>query len=163
MTIRDASRIRIKLPNIDVDADGSYADDANSAFICVTGNVSWSGFKRQSINTTCTESTVDDWGNIVKTFRAGKFIDLGTLTFDVDFDPSTTSLVNAAFRMVGNGDYKVYFPEETGETTGPIITIPAHMTDMTLHTDALTEGDNARSRATLVLKLAGDWTITNPV
>lgn len=161
MTVRDASRIRIKLPNIDVDADGSYADDNNSAFICVTGNVSWSGFKRQSVNTTCTESTADGWGNIIKTFRAGKFIDMGTLTFDVDFDPSTTSIVNAAFRMTGNGNYKVYFPAETGETTGPIITIPAHMTDLTPHTDALAEGDNARSRATLVLKLAGDWTITD--
>ena len=55
----------------------------------------------------------------------------------------------------------VYFPAESGETTGPIITIPGHFTDMTPITDVLAEGDNARSRATLVLKLAGDWAITN--
>lgn len=161
MTVRDASRIRIKFPNIDVDADGSYADDANSAYVCVTGNVSWSGFKRQSIKTTCTEATVDGWGNIIHTYKAGRFIDLGTLTFDVDFDPSTTDIVNAAFRQTGNKNYEVHFPAEAGETTGPVITIPGHFTDMTPMTDALTEGDGARSRATMVLKLSGDWSITD--
>lgn len=161
MTIRDGSRVRIKLPNVDVDQDGSYADDANTAFVCVTGNVSWSGFKRQSIKTTCSESTVDGWGNIVHTYRAGRFIDMGTLTMEVDFDPSTTSIVNAAFRQTGNKNYLVYFPAESGETAGPIISIPGHFTDMTPITDVLAEGDAARSRATLVLKLAGDWTITN--
>lgn len=163
MTVRDASRVRIKLPNIDVDQDGSYADDANTAFVCVTGNVSWSGFKRSSIKTTCSESTVDGWGNIIHTYRAGRFIDLGTLTMEVDFDPSTTSIVNAAFRQTGTKNYQVHFPAESGETTGPIITVPGHFTDMTPITDVLAEGDNARSRATLVLKLAGDWTITNAV
>lgn len=161
MTIRDGSRIRIKFPDIDVDADGSYADDVNAAYVCVTGNVSWSGFKRQSVNTTCTETAVDGWGNIIKIFKAGRFIDMGTLTMDVDFDPSTTSLINAAFRQTGNRSYEVHFPAEDAETTGPYITIPGHFTDMTPITDAMAEGDNARSRATLVLKLSGDWTITN--
>lgn len=158
---RDASRIRIKLPNIDTDADGSYADDANAAFVCVTGNVSWSGFKRQSIKTTCTESPVDGWGNIIHTSRAGRFIDMGTLTMEVDFDPSTTDIVNAAFRQTGNRTYQVWFPPEAGETVGPYIDIPGHVTDMTPITDAMAEGDAARSRATLVLKLSGDWTIHN--
>lgn len=161
MIIRDGSRIRIKAPNADTDADGSVEDQSNSAYLCVTGNVSWSGFKRQSVKTTCTESPVDGWGNIVHTYRAGKFVDLGTLTMDVDFDPSTTSIVNALFRQTQNKNWEVHFPAEAGETTGPYITIPAHSTDLTPITDALAEGDNARSRATLVLKLAGDWTITN--
>ena len=161
MTVRDASRIRIKHPNVDVDADGSVDDQTNAAYLCVTGNVSWSGFKRQSINTTCTESAVDGWNNIIKTYRTGKFIDLGTLTMDTDFDPSTTDKVNAAFRQTQNKNWEIHFPAEAGETTGPIITIPAHATDLTPITDAMAEGDNARSRATLVIKLAGDWTITN--
>lgn len=161
MTIRDGSRVRIKFPNIDVDADGSYADDANTAFVCVTGNVSWSGMKRQSIKTTCSESTVDGWGNIIHTYKAGRFIDMGTLTMEVDFDPSTTSIVNAAFRQTANKTYQVHFPAENAETAGPYISIPAHFTDLVPITDVLAEGDNARSRATLTLKLAGDWTITN--
>jgi len=159
--MRDASRIRLKLPDIDIDQDGSAADDANSAFVCVTGNVSWSGFKRQSIKTTCTETPVDGWGNIVHTYRAGKFVDMGTLTFDVDWDPDTEDLINGAFRMNLNKNYEVHFPAEVGETTGPVLTLPGHITDMTPMTEALTEGDGARSRATMILKLAGDWTITD--
>lgn len=162
-TVRDASRIRIKLPDVDVDQDGSYADDNNSAFVCVTGNVSWSGFKRQSIKTTCTESPVDGWGNIIHTFRAGRFIDMGTLTFDVDFDPEEDNIINAAFRQTANKDYEVHFPAEAGEATGPIIIIPGHFTDFTPITDAMAEGDNARSRGTCVIKLSGDWTITDAV
>ena len=163
MPFRDSSRIRIKFPDIDVDADGSYADDANAAFACVTGNVSWSGFKRQTIKTTCTEATADDWGNIIHTYKAGRFIDMGTLTLDIDWSPSLTDIVNAAFRQTGNRDYEIHFPAEEGETTGPVITIPGHFTDMTPMTDALAEGDNARSRATMVLKLSGDWTIVDAV
>lgn len=161
MPVRDGSRVRIKFPNVDIDKDGSYADDANAAYICLTGNVSWSGMKRQSIKTTCSEATVDGWGNIVHTYRAGRFIDMGTLTFDVDFDPSTTSIVIAASRMNKTSNFEVQFPAETGETTGPKIVIPGFITDMTPITDVMAEGDNARSRCTLVLKLAGDWTITN--
>ena len=159
MTVRDAGRIRFKFPNIDVDQDGSYADDANASYVCVTGNVSWSGFKRQSIKATCTESPVDGWDNIIHVFKAGKFIDLGTLTFDVDFDPSNTDRVNAAFRQTANRDYRVEFPAEPTETTGPVIILPGHFTDMTPMTEAMAEGDSARSRATLVLKISGDWTI----
>lgn len=160
-SLRDASRIRIKHPNLDTDADGSVEDQSNAAYMCVTGNVSWSGFKRQSINTTCTETAADGWGNIVKTYRAGKFIDLGTLTMDVDFSPAVADKVNAAFRQTQNKNWRIEFPAESGETAGPVIVIPAHATDLTPITDVQAEGDNARSRATLVLKLAGDWTITD--
>ena len=161
MTVRDASRVRIKAPNIDVDADGSYADDNNAAYLCVVGGVTWSGMKRGSIKTTCSESAQDGWDNIIHTYKAGRFIDMGTLAMEVDFDPSTTSIVNAAFRQTGNGNYRIEFPAETGETTGPVIVVPAHATDLVPSTEVLTEGDNARSRATLTLKLSGDWTITN--
>lgn len=159
--MRDASRIRVYRPNVDTDADGSVDDNANAAYVCVIGNVSWSGFKRQSVKTTCTESPVDGWGNIVETYRAGKFIDLGTLSMDVDFDPSLTDVINSWFRQTQNKNTRVDFPAEAGETTGPKITIPTHATDLVLHTEAMTQGDNARSRATLTLKLSGDWTITN--
>jgi len=159
--MRDASRIRIYRPNVDTDADGSTDDNANAAYVCVTGNVSWSGFKRQGVKTTCTETPVDGWGNIIHTFQAGKFIDLGTLTMDVDFEPATTDIINSWFRQTRTKNLRVDFPAEGNETAGPKITIPTFATDMTPITDALAEGDNARSRATLVMKLAGDWTITN--
>jgi hypothetical protein len=161
MPVRDASRIRFKFPNIDIDGDGSALDDASAAFICVTGNVSWSGFKRSSIKATCTESPVDDWGNIIHIYKAGRFIDLGTLTLDVDFSPDNEDVAHAAFRNTANRNYEIHFPAEAGETTGPVIVIPGHFTDFTPITDAMAEGDNARSRATLVLKLSGDWTITD--
>ena len=159
--MRDASRIRLYFPNIDVDGDGSFADDANAGYVCVTGNVSWSGFKRQSVKTTCTESPVDGWGNIVHTFQAGRFLDLGTLTFDVDWTAAEDDIAHAAFRNTSNRNYRINFPAEAGETTGPVLLLPGHFTDFTPITNALSEGDDARSRATLVLKLAGDWTITD--
>ena len=161
--MRDASRIRIYRDNVDTDADGSADDNANAAYVCVIGNVSWSGFKRQGVKTTCTETPVDGWGNIVHTFRAGKFIDMGTLTMDVDFEPAQADVINSWFRQTLTKDLRVDFPAEAGESAGPKITIPTFSTDMTPITDALAEGDNSRSRATLVLKLAGDWTITDAV
>lgn len=161
--MRDASRARFYFPDIDVDADGSYADDNNEAYVCVTGNVTWSGFKRQSIKETCSESPVDGWGNIIHQFRAGSFIDPGTLTLEVDWNPSTTDRVNAAFRNKRNRNYEVHFPAEVGESAGPEIVIPAHITDFVPMTPIMAEGDEARSRAQLVLKLSGDWTITDAV
>lgn len=162
MTIRDASRIRIYFPDIDIDGDGSAADENNDFHACVTGNVSWSGFTRQSTKTTCTESTVDTWGNIVHTYRAGAFIELGTLTFDVDWDADDDAGVyHAAFRNKQNRNYQIKFPAESGETTGPIITIPGHFVGFTPITNAMSEGDDARARATLQLKISGDWTITD--
>lgn len=159
--MRDASRIRVYRPNVDTDADGSADDNANAAYVCIIGNVTWSGFKRQSINTTCTESTVDGWGNIVKTYKAGSFIDLGTISFDVDFEPAQASVINSWFRQKQNKNMRIDFPAEAGETTGPKLTIPSHATDMVPHTEAMVEGDNSRSRATMTFKLAGDWTITD--
>jgi len=162
MSYRDSSRIRLKMPNVDVDADGSAADDANAAFICVTGNFSWSGFTRQSIKTTCSESPVDGWDNVIHVYRAGRFLDLGTLTFDVDWDPAEDDIVNAAFRQKFNKNYEIHFPPEAGETAGPKIVVPGHFNGMTPITDVMADGESARTRATLVLKIAGDWTITDP-
>lgn len=161
MAVRDASRIRVYRPNVDTDADGSADDNANAAYVCVVGNVTWSGFKRQSIKTTCTESPVDGWGNIVDTYRAGKFIDLGTLSFDVDFDPSESDVINSWFRQTQSKNMRIDFPAEAAETTGPKIILPSFATDMVLHTEALAQGDNARSRATMTFKLAGDWDIVD--
>lgn len=158
---RDAGRVRIKFPALS--SDGTAVGDIVTAYACVTGNVSWSGFKRSSIQTTCTETVADGWDNIVRTFRAGGFIDMGTLTLDVDWDPSNTDEVNSAFRERTNKNYQIDFPAETGETTGPTIVVPGHFTDMTPITDVLSDGDGARCRATLVLKLSGDWTITDAV
>ena len=160
---RDAGRARLLFPDIDVDADGSYADDDNEAYVCVTGNVSWAGFSRGSMKTTCSESTADGWDNIIHTYKASKFVEMGTLTFDVDWLPSEDDIVNAAFRNTNNKNYRIDFPAEDGETTGPKITIPGHFTNMTPMTNILAEGDEARCRATLVLKLSGDWTITDAV
>lgn len=161
IAVRDASRIRIYWPDIDIVGDNIDAVANTDGYVCVTGNVSWGGFKRQSIKTTCTETAVDGWGNIVHTYRAGRFIDMGTLTFDVDFDPTETSVVVGAFRNTANRTYRIDFPPEGVEVLGPRIALVGHFTDFTPLTNALSDGDDARSRATLVLKLSGDWVITN--
>jgi len=163
MPVRDAGRARMFWPNIDVDGDSSAGDDDNAGYVCITGNASWSGFTRQSIKTTCTESPVDGWGNIIHTYIAGRFIELGTLTFDVDWSPSEDDIVEAAFRNWQNRSYRIDFPPEVGETAGPKIAIPGHFQGFTPMTPFMAEGDEARSRATLVLKIAGDWTITDAV
>jgi len=163
MPVRDAGRARMFWPNIDVDGDGSATDDDNEGYVCITGNASWSGFKRQSIKTTCTESPADGWGNIIHTYIAGRFVELGTLTFDVDWAPAENDRVEAAFRNWQNRSYRIEFPPEVGESAGPTIVLYGHYTDFTPMIGFMAEGDEARSRATLVLKLSGDWTITDAV
>lgn len=159
--MRDSSRARVYFPDVDVDADGSAADDNNEAYVCVVGNVTWSGMKRSSIKETCSETPADGWGNIIHKYRAGSFIDMGTLTMEVDWNPDSDDIVEAAFRSKLNRNIQIRFPAETGETTGPIITIPSHITDFTPMTPIMAEGDEARSRCQLVMKLSGDWTITD--
>lgn len=158
---RDAGRIRIKFPALS--SDGSAVGDIVTAYACITGNVSWSGFTRGSIETTCTEAIADGWDNIIRTYRAGGFIDMGTLTFDVDWDPSNDDSVNSAFRERSNKNYRVDFPAEPDEVTGPVLVIPGHFTNMVPMTDAMSDTDSARSRATLTLKISGDWSLTDAV
>lgn len=162
---RDSSRLRIQLPNIDSTGNGTN-DLGTSTYLCVTGNVSFSGFTRGTMETTCSETTADGWGNVWRIFRGGRFVDAGTLSFDVDWDPDTAAggLELAAFKD-GNDtpqDYVFLAPVEAGETTALSLTFPAVVTSFTPQFGILEDGDESRMMASMELKLSGAPTITLP-
>lgn len=156
MADRDASRIRIQLPTQDTDGDGDI-DASTDTYLCVTDGPNWSGFTRSSVETTCSETTGDGWGNLVRTFRAGKLINMGTITLTVDWDPTGTTGGRefVAFMTNTSGVYKVKFPAEGAETAGPIINITGHMESFTPQGTVLADGQDSRSLAQMVLKISG--------
>lgn len=162
MAERDSSTIKLKYPDLDYDGDGSV--DGGSAFYpCIVGGPNWSGFKKTPVSTLCSNSTLDDWGNLIKSFRSGKILDLGTITLEIQWDPnlvsSEESLILAAFYDGTEGDYLIEIPAEGAETTGPVITIPAIQEGFTPMGEVLVEGDQARLRASVVLRIAGAITV----
>ena len=155
MADRDASRIRIQLPTQDTDGNGTI-DAATDIHLCVTDGPNWSGFQRSSVEVTCSETTGDGWGNLVRAFRAGKMIDLGTITITVDWDPTGTTggreLV--AFMTNTSGIYKIKFPAEGAETAGPIINVTGHVESFTPQGTVLADGQESRSLAQMVIKIS---------
>jgi len=161
--MRDASRIRIKLPLIDDTGDGTPTASTNT-YVCVTGNVSWSGFTRDVVRTDCSETTLDAFGNLIKAFIGGKELDMGELSFDADWDPNIYTAAGgrlyAAFKSGLVGNYLMEFPKNATETTaGPVLTIPACVTKFTPMTASMSTGDESRSRCSITLKIAGDVTV----
>jgi hypothetical protein len=163
MADRDASRIKLKYPNLDYDGDGAV-DSASAFYPCIFGGPNWSGFTKTAVNTTCSNTTRDDWDNIIKTYRSGRVIDMGTLTFDIDWDPNLVSteesLILAAFYDGRTGNYQVEIPKEGSEDEGPIITIPGVQTNFTPGGTVLAEGDEARLSASVTIQIAGPIVIT---
>lgn len=160
---RDASRIRLQLPLIDDTGDGTPTTSTDT-YVCITGNFSWTGFSRSSVRSDCSETTLDAFGNLVKTFTGGKEIDSGEISFDADWSPdaltTTGGRLYAAFKSGLNGDYKIKFPAAVGETAGPIITVPGHVTKFTPMTSVMGDGDESRSRCNITIKISGAITIT---
>lgn len=156
MANRDASRIKLKYPDLDYDGDGSV--DATSAFYaCVYGGPNWSGFTKTKVNVTCSNTTLDDWGNIVKQYRSGRIIDLGTVSFDIDWDPNLVSTEEskalAAFYDGRAGDYLIEIPAEGTETAGPVLTLNMIQESFTPGGTVLAEGDEARLTASVSFQI----------
>lgn len=160
---RDASRIRLQLPTIDDVGDGTPTASTDT-YVCVTGNVSWSGFSRDAVRSDCSETTLDAFGNLFKAYIGGKEIEGGELSFDADWSPdvltTTGGRLLAAFYSGLVGNYKLKYPAAVGETAGPILTIPACVIKFTPMTGVMTTGDESRSRCSITLKIAGAMTIT---
>jgi len=161
---RDSARVRVKLPLQDTNGDGSN-NVSSDVYLCVTSALTFSGFTRNSVNTTCSETADDDWGNIWKTFVGSRMIDAGTVTIPVDWDVDDeyggrefVTLVNSA-----NGDLVVEFPAGSGETTGPKITLTGHAVSFTPNLGVLDDGDGARTTGELVWKISGIPVFTAPV
>jgi len=163
MAIQDASRVRLQFPLIDDTGDGT-PNSGTDTYVCITGNFSWTGFTRGSTRIDCSETTLDSFGNLAAQFQGDKEIDYGSVSMDVDWKPdaltTTNSRILAAFKSGLNGSYVMKFPANVGETTGPIITIPAHMVKLTPMTNVMSTGNEVRTKANITLKINGEITIT---
>jgi hypothetical protein len=155
MSNRDTSLIRVKffLQNVDPSSPGT--DTGSDVYVCLVDGPNWSGLTRGDVETTCSETTLDDWGNLIRTFRAGKLVDLGTVTLTVDWDADDSygGREFAAFMDGRTGDLLIEFPAASGETTGPIITLTGYCNSFTPSGTVLSDEDSARSTAELVYKL----------
>jgi len=155
MSNRDTSLIRVKffLQNVDPSSPGT--DTGSDVYVCLVDGPNWSGLTRGDVETTCSETTLDDWGNLIRTFRAGKLVDLGTVTLTVDWDADDAygGREFAAFMDGRTGDLLIEFPAASGETTGPIVTLTGYCNSFTPSGTVLSDDDSARSTAELVYKL----------
>lgn len=161
MANRDTSRIKIKWFEQTTAPTGSGAapdavDAASDVYACVTDGPTWSGFTRGDVETTCSNTTLDGWGNLIRTFRGGHIVDLGTLTFTVDWDPDDTNGGRefAAFFDGRSGVLLVEFPAASGETTGPSLSLTGYCNKFTPMGTVLSDDQNARSLAEMVFRLS---------
>jgi len=160
MSDRDSSRIKVRFfAQTTVPTGTSPIPDAvdatSNVYACVTDGPSYSGFTRGDVETTCSNTTLDAWGNLIRSFRSGKIIDMGTISFTVDWDPDDTwgGREFAAFMDGRTGDLIVEFPATTGETVGPTLVITGYCNKFTPKGTVLSDGNDARSMAELVYKI----------
>lgn len=157
---QDTSRIRVKFfpqdttPTGTGPALGTVTPNSDS-FVCVTAGPTWSGISRGDVETTCTETALDGWGNLPKQFRPGKLIDYGTITLSVDWeiDNQYGGREFAAFMDGRVGDLVFYFPPEGAQTTGPTMTLTGYCNRFTPSGTVLTDDTGSRLVAELVYKL----------
>lgn len=160
---RDTSRATITFPDLDLTGGGTV--DVGSGFeACVFAGPTWSGFNKPETEITCSADAVDAWGNLIRTYRAGTMVDLGTLTFtlDWDIDNSTGGDGYGAFSGTPAGDFVFTLPAEGAEATGPVITIPGTITNFTPQGEVISEGENSRLLAEVTLRITGAMTFTAP-
>lgn len=157
---QDTSRIRVKFFPQDTTPTGTGPALGNTtggsdSFVCVTAGPTWSGFSRGDVETTCTETALDGWGNLLRQHRPGKMVDLGTLTFTVDWmiDNQYAGREFAAFMDGRVGDLVIYFPPEGAQTTGPTLTLNGYCNRFTPAGTVLTDDTGSRLTAELVYKL----------
>jgi len=160
MAIRDTSRIRVKFYEQTTAPTGSGAapdpvDASSDVYMCLVDGPNWSGFTRGDVETTCSNTALDAWGNLIRQYEAGKLIDLGTLTLTLDWDPDNAygGREIAAFMDGRSGNLTIEFPAKLGETTGPVITANGYCNSCTPAGAVLTDDNNSRSTVELVFKL----------
>jgi len=159
---RDTSRATITFPDLDLTGSGTVGGGFEA---CVFSGPTWSGFSKPETEITCSGDAEDVWGNLIRTFRSGTMVDLGTLNFMIDWDIDNTTGGDAygAFMSTPGGSFVIQLPAETGETTGPIITIPGIITNFAPQGEVISEGDESRLLADITLKITGALSFTAPV
>ena len=159
---RDTSRATITFPILDLTATGSN----EAAFeACIFAGPTWSGFSKPETEITCSADSLDVWGNLVRTFRNGTMVDLGTLTMTLDWDIDNTTGGDAYGAFMSNlgGVFIVELPTEGSETAGPKINLPGIITNFTPQGEINSEGDASRLLAEVVVKISAALTFTAPV
>tara|TARA_R110000868_G_scaffold102246_2_gene281595 strand:+ start:6431 stop:6940 length:510 start_codon:yes stop_codon:yes gene_type:complete len=169
MAIRDTSRIKIRFFAQTTSPTGTSAipdsvDATSNVYACVTDGPTWSGFTRGDVETTCSNTTLDAWGNLIRTFQSGKIVDMGTVTFTVDWNPDDTNGGRefAAFMDGRSGDLLIEFPADVGETVGPYLTLTGYCNKFTPKGTVLSDDQSSRSLAELVYRISA-IDVTGPV
>lgn len=159
---RDTSRATITFPDVDITGSGTIEGGFEA---CVYSGPTWSGFSKPETEITCSGDAEDVWGNLIRTFRNGTMVNLGTLNFMIDWDIDNVTGGDAygAFMSTPQGNYVIQLPLESGESAGPIITIPGLITNFTPQGELVSEGENSRLLADITLKISGAISFTAPV
>ena len=157
---QDVSRIRIRFFEQDVTPTGTgpaleNTDPGSDSFACVISGPTWSGITRGDVETTCTETGLDGWGNLIKKHRPGKLVDFGTITFGVEWDLDT-AYGGREFATVMDGrvgNLVLYFPPEGSQTTGPTITLNGYCNRFTPAGTALSDDTGSKLTAEVQYKI----------
>ena len=159
MAYRDASRITIGFPAFD---DGGTGGSAFTA--CVFEGPNWSGMERPATETTCSSDTLDDWGNLVRTYAQGTVVDMGTidLTVDWDIDNVKGGDVYSSFKSHTSGTFTITLPKQGTESAGPTITFDGVLTNFSPQGSVLGTEDEARFAANVTIQISGNLTFTAP-
>ena len=157
MAYRDASRIKIQFPAFD---DGGTGGSSFTA--CVFEGPNWSGMERPATETTCSSDTLDDWGNLVRTYAQGTVVDMGTIDLTVDWDIDSTEGgdVYSSFKSHTSGTFTITLPKQGAETAGPTITFNGILTNFSPQGSVLGTEDEARFAANVTIQISGNLTFT---
>ena len=159
------SRVRLKCTTLDTDGSTPAGGTPAAPYICMTASPTFSNQARPSVETTCSESPRDAWGNIIKQFESSGIRDPGTMQVSIDWDvhdSAAYAFVEALCRDPENRPYVFEWPESKDWSTGPKLNFSGHVTADTPAMPILVGGE-ARLTKNLTWQLNGDYTRTAPV
>lgn len=159
------SRVRLKVTTLDVDGNTPAGSAPAEPYICMTSSPTFSGQERPSVETTCSESPRDTWGNIIKQFESSGVRAPGTMQVQIDWDvhdADAYAFVEAICRDTENRPYVFEWPDSKDWSTGPKLNFSGHVTADTPAMPILVGGE-ARLTKNLTFQLNGDYTRTAPV
>lgn len=152
------SRVRLKVTTLDVDGATPAGSAPAEPYVCMTGSPSFSSQARPSVEVTCSESTRDAWGNVIKQFESSGIRDPGTMQVSVDWDvhdAEAYAFVDALCRDPENREYVFEWPESKLWSVGPKLKFTGHVTADVPAMPILVGGE-ARLTKQLTWQLTGD-------
>jgi hypothetical protein len=149
----------LKVLSVDLDGDTPAGEVPSAPYLCVTNAPTFSGLSKGSVEMTCTETALDDWGNLFRVFESNGVVDPGNMVLTLDWDINSAAsdeLVEAVVRDIENRQYRFEFPESKLYSTGPMLTYTGHCVAAGQSMPILYEG-NTRLTRQLTFKLSGDY------